>query len=82
MKEELEHLKLDQVELSTQRLNIAKQNKSPAWDLEDLETVLKNLKNNKAHDPLGNANDRLLILIWHVPDRSSICLILIRQQPY
>ena len=55
MKEELEHEKLDKEELSALRLNIAPNNKSPPWDMEDLETVRKNLKNNKVRDPLGNA---------------------------
>jgi hypothetical protein len=31
--------------------------KSPAWTSDDLETVLKHLKNNKARDPLGHANE-------------------------
>ena len=38
-------------------IKIAKTNKSPPWDAEDLEIVLKNLKNNKARDPLGNSNE-------------------------
>ena len=57
MKEELKHVQSDKEELAALRLNIAKTNKSPPWDAEDLETVLKNLKNNKARDPLGNANE-------------------------
>ena len=57
MKEELKHVQTDKEELSAHRLDIAMENKSPAWDLDDLETVLKNLKNNKSRDPLGNANE-------------------------
>ena len=56
MKEELQHVQKDKEELSALRLDIAMNNKSPPWDMEDLDNVLKNLKNNKSRDPLGNAN--------------------------
>ena len=57
MKDKLKNVQSDKEELAALRLNIAKTNKSPPWDAEDLEIVLKNLKNNKARDPLGNSNE-------------------------
>ena len=57
MKKELQHVQKDKEELSALRLDIAMNNKSPPWDMEDLDNVLKNLKNNKSRDPLGNANE-------------------------
>lgn len=57
IKEDLKHIQAEKEELSALRLEIAKTKKSPAWNLDDLEVVLKNLKNNKARDPLGNANE-------------------------
>ena len=35
----------------------AKENKTPDWNLIDLEEGLKNLKNNKAGDALGRINE-------------------------
>ena len=46
--EEIERLKDDLFDL---RLEIAKTNKSNPWTMEDLESVLKNLKKGKARDP-------------------------------
>ena len=57
IKEELKHVKTDKEELSALRLDIAMKTKSPAWTSDDLEIVLKHLKNNKARDLLGHANE-------------------------
>ena len=57
MKEGLEQVQKDKEELSALRLDIATKEKSPPWDMTDLENVLKKLKNNKSRDPLGNANE-------------------------
>ena len=57
IKEDLKQLQSDKEELFGHRLDIATENKSPDWTPEDLEQVLKNLKNNKSRDPLGNANE-------------------------
>ena len=39
------------------RLEAAKLKKSPAWNMDKLDTVLKHLKKNKSRDPLGLANE-------------------------
>ena len=36
---------------------MAKANKSPPWQIEELEAVLKFLKNNKSKDPIVNINE-------------------------
>jgi hypothetical protein len=43
--------------LCDDRLEQAQANKTPDWTLEDLELVLKQLKNNKSRDPMGFANE-------------------------
>jgi hypothetical protein len=55
--EDLKHVQVDKEELCDIRLEIAKQNKSPDWDMTDLDNVLRYLKNNKSRDPLGLANE-------------------------
>ena len=57
IKEELNNIKSDKEELFRHRLDLAKANKSPPWQMEDLEAVLKFLKNNKSRDPVGNINE-------------------------
>ena len=57
MNEDLKHVQVDKEELYDLLLEIAKHNKSPDWDMTDLDNVLKNLKNNKSRDPLGLANE-------------------------
>ena len=52
--EEIKNLKMNLFEL---RLKLASSLKSKDWKLEDLEIVLKQLKNNKARDPLGLINE-------------------------
>ena len=44
-------------ELCNVRLKRAKNNKTPPWTMEQLDTVLKYLKKNKSRDPFGYAND-------------------------
>ena len=39
------------------RLEHAKKNKTPPWEMEELLIVLKQLKNKKSRDPLGLANE-------------------------
>ena len=50
-------LKTLREELFYQRLQLSKQNKSPDWTMEDLDKVLKSLKNDKAVDPVGLVNE-------------------------
>ena len=57
IKDDLKQLQIDKEELSALRADLAKANKSPAWTMEDLDKVLKNLKINKSRDPLGHANE-------------------------
>jgi hypothetical protein len=57
IKENLKQLQTDKEELAALRTNLARANKSKAWTMTDLDTVLKNLKNNKSRDPLGHANE-------------------------
>ena len=57
MKKELNHLKEIKEKLCRLRLRIATKNKTPPWRMEQLETVLKELKRNKSRDPMGYANE-------------------------
>ena len=57
MKDEPKHIQIDKEELAKHRLDLARDKKSPPWTMEDLETVLKFLKNNKCRDPIGNINE-------------------------
>ena len=57
IKEDLINIKNDKEELFAHRLDLAKANKTPPWDMNDLDAVLKYLKNNKSRDPLGNINE-------------------------
>ena len=43
----LEDLEKDTIKLCEERLKLSKKNKSRAWDIDDLKTVLKELKKNK-----------------------------------
>ena len=52
--EEIKQLKTNLFEM---RLKLASNLKSKAWGLDDLERVLKQLKNNKARDPNGLINE-------------------------
>ena len=55
--DKLKHIQTDKEDLFRLRLDLAKANKSKPWEMQDLEAVLKYLKNNKSRDPLGNANE-------------------------
>ena len=57
MKEELNEMKTLKDELFKIRMNLASSNKSLPWTMEDLELVLKNLKQGKCRDPNGWVND-------------------------
>ena len=78
MKEELKQIQTYKEELSNHRLDIVMEKMSPAWDLEDLETVLKNLKNNKSRDPLGNANELFKPTVAGTDLKLAILLLLNR----
>ena len=54
---ELLKLKTMREELFQQRLKQSKQNKSPAWTMQDLDKVLSHLKNGKSADPTGLVNE-------------------------
>ena len=55
--DELAELKKNKETLCTLRLEQASNNKTPDWTIEDLEKVLKYLKNNKSRDPYGYINE-------------------------
>ena len=57
MKENLKNMQEDKEKLCKTRLEIAAENKTPPWTLEQLEKVLKYLKQNKSRDPFGYPND-------------------------
>ena len=52
-----ENIQKLQEELCDERLKLTKQNKSPDWDMKDLEFALGKLKKNKARDPHEIANE-------------------------
>ena len=54
------NLKVHQVQredLFEKQISEAQKNVTPEWTMEDLELVLKQLKNGKSRDPLGYANE-------------------------
>ena len=53
---ELEGLNKDKESLCSKRMEIARQNKSDPWTIEDLEIVLKHLKKGKSRDPNDHIN--------------------------
>ena len=57
MKKNLEYLKIAKEKLCQKRLEVARNNKTPEWNMKDLEKVLKQLKTNKSRDPLGLCNE-------------------------
>ena len=57
MKENLNDMKQAKEDLCKIRLKTAAKNKTPPWTMEQLEKVLKYLKENKSRDPFGYAND-------------------------
>ena len=58
---ELLRLKTLREELFLQRLQSSKNNTSPDWKMEDLERVLKKLKQKKASDPTGLVNELFML---------------------
>ena len=57
MKEGLEGIKNEKEKLADKMMEVAKANKTPNWTMQNLEKVLKQLKNNKSRDPNGLANE-------------------------
>ena len=57
MKTELMDLYFLKTELWMSRLEYLKGKKSAPWNMEELEAVLKGLKNNKCMDPVGMINE-------------------------
>ena len=57
MKEAFKHIKDDKEELCKERLEVARDNKSPKWTIKDINTATKHLKNNKSRDPYGHINE-------------------------
>ena len=57
IKEGLEDHQKEREELAKVRMKQCKENKTPDWDLQDLEEALKNLKKDKASDALGYINE-------------------------
>ena len=59
IKEGLEDVKDAKERLAEQLMMVAKNNKTDPWTIDNLEEVLKNLKNNKSRDPNVLANELL-----------------------
>jgi hypothetical protein len=57
IKDDLKVHQVRQEDLCKERLEQAQHNKTPEWTMEDLNKVLKQLKENKSRDPLGFANE-------------------------
>ena len=57
IKDNLEHVKNAKELLCEKLLTAAKANKTPPWEMKDLDKVLKKLKKNKSRDPLGLCNE-------------------------
>ena len=55
--DDLENHKKDREELAKKRMETAKLNTTPDWDMDDLTEALKSLKNNKSSDALGYINE-------------------------
>ena len=57
IKQGLEGMQESKEELAAKLMEVAKNNKTPPWELKDLEKVLKQLQKDKSRDPLGLANE-------------------------
>ena len=57
IKDNLKNLQSEKEELCRMRLEKARLTKTPPWTMDQLNAVLKKLKNNKSRDPLGFANE-------------------------
>ena len=54
---DLEKMESEREQLCKERLHKASQNKTPAWSLEDVKFVLRNLKTGKCKDPYDIPNE-------------------------
>ena len=57
MKDNLNHIREAKEVLCEKLLKVAKENKTPPWEMKHLEKVLKELKKGKSRDPLGYCNE-------------------------
>ena len=57
IKGDLKDYRKDREELATQRMKLAEANKTPDWDMEYLDAVLKHIKKDKSRDALGYLNE-------------------------
>ena len=57
MKADLIDIQTQKEEQRKQLIDIAKENKTPPWTMDQLETVLNHLKKNKSQDPFGFPNE-------------------------
>ena len=57
MKEGLKHVQVAKERLADNIMEKAKLNKTPPWDMKDIELVLGKLKKDKSRDPNGLANE-------------------------
>ena len=57
MREELKDYQKEREDLASARMNLASQNKTEDWSMDDLDIVLKGLKTNKYRDALGYLNE-------------------------
>ena len=57
IKEGLEHILLAKEKLADMLMEKARLNKTPPWNIQDLQVVLDKLKKNKSRDPHGLANE-------------------------
>ena len=61
MKETLSHIKDAKEILSEKLMEIARRNKTPPWNMKELDAALKHLKEDKSRDPEGIANEVFLL---------------------
>ena len=57
IKNTLQQIKEAKERLCKNILEVSKRNKTPDWNMKELEVVLKNLKKEKSRDPMGHANE-------------------------
>ena len=57
IREELKDYQKEREDLASARMNLASQNKTEDWSMDDLDIVLKGLKANKSRDALGYLNE-------------------------
>ena len=57
IKDSLEDHKKEREDLAKTRMRQSKENKTPDWDINDLDQALKDLKKNKSSDSLGHINE-------------------------